>query len=87
METACWKGWDDPSVVPDRTTYADWHDVAGLGWCGEHAFFPHHSHRDWSDVVHAKGTLLRERNGAQTICLRDDQVCLVEGTARRIRII
>ena len=87
METACWKGWDDPSVVPDRTTYADWRNVAGLDWCGEHAFFPHHSHRDWSDVVRAKGTLLRERNGAQTICLRDDQVCLVEGTARRIRII
>merc|ERR1712071_531115 len=30
METATWKGWDDPSVIEGRERYEDWKDVPGL---------------------------------------------------------
>merc|ERR1711924_5156 len=41
MQTACWKEWDDPSVVPGKETYGDWADSKGLGAAGRTSLFPH----------------------------------------------
>jgi hypothetical protein len=87
METACWKGWDDPSIVPGQETYDDWNGVAGLGLVGNTAFFPHHVEEQWASVVEDNTTELKSRtNSAEDIevcCLRDDQVCYIDGTSKK----
>ena len=90
METACWKGWDDPSVVPGRESPDDWRGVPGLDWCGGWAFFPHHVDGEWGETVRQRGAELRKqvRGGVVEVCsLRDDQVCHVDGAAGRIAIL
>jgi len=86
MQTACWKGWDDPRVVPGMETYDDWQTVAGLRMCGSSAFFPHYIESEWSEVVRANGAKLKDETRVETWCLRDDQVCLVDGSAKRITV-
>lgn len=81
METACWKGWDDPSIVPGHGTYDDWKGVAGLKLVGTLAFFPHYAEGQWSEVVAVKGAQLKGRLGVETCCLRDDQACYVDATS------
>mmetsp|Transcript_10306 Transcript_10306/g.31181 ORF Transcript_10306/g.31181 Transcript_10306/m.31181 type:complete len:678 (-) Transcript_10306:338-2371(-) len=39
VDTALWKGWDDPTVVDER----DWTAVPGLDLAGGASFFPHYS--------------------------------------------
>lgn len=87
MQTACWKGWDDPRVVPGMETYDDWQNVAGLRMCGTTAFFPHYVESEWSEVVRNKGTELKDIFGLETCCMHDDKVCLVDGAAKQISII
>jgi len=87
METACWKGWDDPRVVPGMETYQDWKDVPGLRLSGDrNAYFPHYVESQWSEVVKSKGSELKERTGIDAISLRDDQVCHVDGSKRKMGI-
>jgi peptidase E len=81
METACWKGWDNPSVVAGRETYDDWKGVAGLSLVDKTAFFPHHVEAQWSNVVADNGSELKDRTGVATCCLRDEQVCYVDGAS------
>lgn len=79
METACWKEWDDPSIIPDRNTYDAWKGVAGLHLVNEKiAFFPHHVEQQWSHLVAEKSAELLERTGTRTHCLRDDQVYFMD---------
>jgi peptidase E len=73
VDTATWKGWDDPTVVPDMGEYDDWRDVRGLDLVGGRSFFPHMSD-DWSDVVNE-----RSRKDDGSVC--DDLVCLREHDA------
>ena len=51
VDTALWKGWDDPNVVEDR----DWADVRGLDLAGGASFFPHHA-PEWESLVAEKST-------------------------------
>jgi hypothetical protein len=53
VETACWKGWDDPSIVPDMETYDSWKGVEGLGLAGDLTVFPH-SEDKWDTLVSEK---------------------------------
>jgi len=95
METATWKEWDDPSVVPDRTNYEDWKGVAGLDLAGENiSIFPHMGDQ-WQDIVDVKigqleapvppdGATADSKDSSlsspEVYCLRDDQVVCVNGT-------
>jgi hypothetical protein len=82
METACWKGWDDPRVVPGHETYAHWRGVSGLSWVGNMAFFPHMNETLWRDLVATKKD---EWNGTahhEVCCLHDSQVCCVNGATQ-----
>jgi len=94
METACWKGWDDPRVVPGRKSYDDWKNVPGLDWCGGggRAFFPHYEPDEWGETVRVKGAELVQRrhrdksSGAavkveEVVSLRDDQVWHLDGAS------
>jgi Peptidase family S51 len=86
METATWKGWDEPHVVPGRESYEDWKDVSGLGLIGENSFFPHYT-EDWEDTVRTNGFELNQRRGIRIISLRDDQVLHVNGTSHTTTLI
>jgi peptidase E len=81
VETACWKGWDDPRVVPDRAQADDWIGASGLGLVGPHSFFPH-MNDSWNDLVAEKMPTL----SAETYCLRDEDVMRVRGSDRSCRL-
>lgn len=74
IETACWKGWDDPTVVPGRNGYKDWKNVTGLRLVGATSIFPHMEDR-WADTVRERQEKLRE----PVLCLRDDEALCVSG--------
>ena len=61
IETATWKEWDDPSVVPGMTEYSDWIGAKGLGLVDACSFFPHMS-SDWEDLVQTKKKELGTRD-------------------------
>lgn len=85
VETATWKGWDDPSIVPGRETYQDWHNVPGLQLVPE-AYFPHYEAK-WSNLVKEKSSELIGRAEIDVRCLADDQVCYVNGETRTVRLL
>eukprot|EP00980_Cylindrotheca_fusiformis_P002727 scaffold629_cov140-Cylindrotheca_fusiformis.AAC.4 len=83
METATWKGWDDPSVVPDRPTYKDWADVRGLSLAGDISIFPHMDDT-WTPLVEEK---ISEWNESKNIvrCLWDEDVLCIDGRRRTVQ--
>jgi hypothetical protein len=80
LETACWKGWDDPRVVPMMETYADWKNIKGLRMAGNYSFFPHMDN-EWNELVKEKSTELP----SDLICLRDEEACFVNGQSKSIQ--
>jgi len=124
VATACWKGWDDPRVVPGMESYEDWSDVPGLGLVGPYSFFPHMDDA-WAELVREKRGRMKQRTGTTTssatqpadaagsaasssnggyndepreqqesdddgppiICLRDGEVCWIDGRARTATIV
>jgi hypothetical protein len=91
LETATWKEWDDPRVVPGRERYEDWSDttIVGMTLVGTNvSFFPHYEDGTWNDVVRQRTIdLLHRRPGMNVYCLRDDQVCHVDGLTRTITVL
>ncbi|CAJ1948401.1 unnamed protein product [Cylindrotheca closterium] len=94
METATWKGWDDPTVDPDRPNYEDWKGIAGLDLAGENvSVFPHMGEQ-WQDIVDGKMAQLNADTNddgdhdssdfslpaPEVYCLRDDQAVCVNGS-------
>jgi len=76
IATATWKGWDDPSVVPEKETYEDWLDCTGFEFSGSRSFFPHMSN-DWKELVEEK---IKSQNlGEGVCCLREEDAYCVIG--------
>eukprot|EP00934_Nitzschia_sp_Nitz4_P001909 Nitzschia sp. Nitz4//scaffold211_size37880//19190//20459//NITZ4_007707-RA/size37880-augustus-gene-0.54-mRNA-1//1//CDS//3329541982//1909//frame0 len=73
VQTACWKQWDDPSIVPGRETYDDWKAVKGLGLVKNVSFFPHMDVQ-WESIVEEKASLLQ---GSTICCIQEADACLV----------
>lgn len=81
VETATWKGWDDPRVVPGMEDYKDWTGVQGLNLMGGASFFPHMSD-EWKSLVQDKREALE---GITTVyALSDEEVCLCDGSMKSI---
>lgn len=73
VETACWKGWDDPRVVPGREDQQTWKNAPGLGLVGSLSFFPHMD-ESWEELVSQK------RKGLPEVqCLSEEAVLCVRG--------
>lgn len=90
METACWKGWDDPRIVPEKETYPDWIHVTGWNLVdANQVFFPHYDANEWSDLVQRKQQELSQRlqSPIQVCCLRDEDICIIDGTTRQCKMI
>lgn len=83
MATATWKGWDDPSVVPDRPTYGDWKNISGLSLAGDVSIFPHMGDQ-WQTMVNEKQA---ELDGTNVYCLRDEEVLYVDGGCRTVQLL
>eukprot|EP00527_Entomoneis_sp_CCMP2396_P006202 CAMPEP_0198146354 /NCGR_PEP_ID=MMETSP1443-20131203/29030_1 /TAXON_ID=186043 /ORGANISM="Entomoneis sp., Strain CCMP2396" /LENGTH=427 /DNA_ID=CAMNT_0043810293 /DNA_START=45 /DNA_END=1328 /DNA_ORIENTATION=+ len=76
METACWKGWDNPQVVPGMESYQDWKGVAGLNLVDGRTFFPHMEEDKWTNLVQEKRVQL-PCLGEKLVYLNEDDVfCL-----------
>lgn len=81
------QGWDDPSVVIDMKSYDDWVDVKGLGLTGSLSIFPH-MEVQWQKLVDDRVQALPHKMDEQSpilACLRDEEVCYVEGRKQSIR--
>ena len=82
IETATWKGWDDPSVVPGRETYDAWLGVSGMDLLGGASMFPHMTEQ-WESLVTEKTVGF----DSHVYCLSDSQMCLVDGEQQTISTI
>lgn len=82
MQTACWKGWDDPSVVPGMETYDEWQDVKGLGLAGDTSFFPHMQDQ-WEATVTDK----QQKLASKVYCLTDSDAFCVNGSKQETFIL
>jgi len=81
VETATWKGWDDPSVVPGRETYEDWQGCPGLAMVDQASFFPHMS-ADWESLVKQKQHDMKdEERSKRIVCLQECDAYCVDGTS------
>lgn len=81
LETATWKGWDDPSVVPDKASYGQWIGCKGFGFAGDQSYFPHYS-SEWDGLVKEK-TKSWPMTMNSTEILYEDGVCCVVGELGR----
>ena len=85
VDTATWKGWDNPAVVPGRDTYGDWAGYVGLGFAGDAAFFPHMDD-EWEELVEDKQQQMGEES-AKVCCLREWDACCVDGEAEELFVV
>jgi len=86
VETATWKGWDDPSCVPGKESYDDWKGASpsfGFNLVGDASVFPHMS-ENWQDLVDEKRDSLPQ--DSDLYCLREFDACCVEGSIKDVFI-
>jgi len=87
IQTACWKEWDDPSVVPNKETYEDWNGTKGLNATGNISWFPHMT-EEWKEMTNEKTKILLESessdNTSSVTLIRDDQAYAVDGRTQSI---
>lgn len=83
VSTATWKGWDDPTVVPNRDTYEDWIGTKGLQFADSASYFPHMSD-DWIELVNDK---VKGKKPDSTCCLRENEVCCITGESRNTFVV
>merc|ERR1711862_168672 len=90
IKTACWKQWDDPSIVPNMESYNDWDDneYYGLDFYFNNKkkrfMFFTHMNDEWNDLIQKKKKELKKDNSnkddddsvvdVDLITLRDDEV-------------
>lgn len=84
VSTATWKGWDDPSVVPNRETYDDWIGTKGFTFSGSASYFPHMSD-DWIELVNDK--VEGQKSDCTTCCLREEEVCCITGESKQTFVV
>ena len=68
-------------MVPGMESYKDWQGVKGLDVVGGRSFFPHMNDQ-WQTLVEEKR--ISWEDGSAVVCLRDDEVCFVDGSQKRI---
>ena len=81
-DTAYWKGWDDPLVVPGWTDKKDANNprLVGLNMLGgERSIFPHMDD-SWNDVVSQR----RSKMDHAVELLAEDSVLCVDGTSKSV---
>jgi len=85
METASWKGWDDPTVVPGKEHYEDWKGDYGMNLVVGASIFPH-MNQDWESTVEEKWSILgrqEEIHGKRLDSIESDGAITEEEDTRR----
>jgi hypothetical protein len=82
IETACWKGWDDPSIVPDMETYESWKGAEGLGLAGDLSVFPHYDEDKWENTVSEK----EEDLSSEVYKISDADAYCIDGSAQTVTL-
>jgi len=82
VETATWKGWDDPSIVPNNSLSQpqNWKGIRGMNFANNVSIFPHFD-ETFADLVHSKEADIA--NGT-LVCLSNSQVLAVNGPHMQI---
>lgn len=83
VDTATWKEWDDPSIVPGKGSYSDWIKCQGMEFVGQHSFFPHMSDA-WSETVRDKVNSHNLKGSNNVYCLREHDACCVMGERKLV---
>ena len=84
VETATWKGWDDPSIVPGMEDPQSWKGVPGMDlFCNNISIFPHYA-EEWKELVQSKNqTDFTTDHGTapktHLICLSNSEVLAITG--------
>lgn len=84
VETATWKGWDDPSIVPGMEDPQSWKGVRGMDLFGNNiSIFPHYS-EEWKELVQSRNqTSFITNNGTTSrtrlVCLSNSEVLAITG--------
>jgi peptidase E len=91
VETATWKGWDDPSIVPGMEHPQSWKGIPGMNLFQNNiSIFPHYS-KEWEELVTNRNRtdFTTMNNGTTTttttttttnlICLSDSEVLAITG--------
>jgi Peptidase family S51 len=86
IDTATWKQWDDPTVVPDRPTYQDWHKTSGMDLLGGISIFPHMTD-EWTSRVESQMSTPDWGEDFPVLCLPNSHVCLVDGDLQTITVV
>jgi hypothetical protein len=74
-------------VVPGRETYDDWKGIKGLGLAGGASFFPHMTNQ-WVPLINEKqAEFLAVPAHKELYCLRDIDVCCVDGSTSSISVL
>ena len=90
VDTATWKGWDNPAVVPGKETYGDWNGCRGMSFMGPNAsIFPHYDDESWEVVVQekTKQTIEEDGDGVTVYSLHEWEACCIDGEAREVFVV
>lgn len=89
VDTALWKGWDNPACVPDKATYDDWNGYRGMCFLGPDAsIFPHmDDHFERLVQEKTKQIIEKDGNGAKVYSLREWEACCVDAEAGDVFVV
>ncbi len=89
VDTATWKGWDDPAVVPGKETYGDWNGYRGVSFMGPNASIFPHMGESWKVMVQEKTKQMIEEDGddVAVYSLHEWEACCIDGEAREVFVV
>ena len=90
VDTATWKGWDNPAVVPGKETYGDWNGYRGMSFMGPNqSIFPHYLEESWEVTVQEKTKQMIEEDGddVTVYSLHEWEACCIDGEAGEVFVV
>ena len=90
VDTATWKGWDNPAVVPGKETYGDWNGYRGMSFMGPNvSIFPHYDAESWEVTVREKTKQMIEEDGddVTVYSLHEWEACCIDGEAGEVFVV
>ena len=89
VDTATWKGWDNPAVVPGKETYDDWYGYKGMRFAGpDTSIFPH-MEETWRDLLQEKTKQMIKEDGncVNVYSLHEWEACCIDGDAEKVFVV
>lgn len=89
VDTATWKGWDNPAVVPDKEAYDDWYGDKGMSFAGPDASVFPHMEETWKELVQEKTKQMIKEDGncVKVYALKEWEACCVDGDAGKVFVV